>query len=261
MTTLPAQPQRDLRLTAYEVAGPWPLLMKPSPPDRAWMDTTRDRFAYRCLPMIIANEMGWILCNTERFRCVWNGGCDIHDVVVEYSSDGPAVPHRLAGSHFGDGILTFSLPYLFRTPSGFNLWVRGPVNTPRDGIAPLEGIVETDWSPATFTMNWRFTRPRHEVVFETGEPFALIVPCERHLAERFEPVVESIATHPEIAGVYSAWRESRSDFNRDLKQPHSRARADKWQRDYMLGRTPDGASQAGHQLRLKLAPFQRRPPA
>src|SRR3712207_8402233 len=36
-----------------------------------------------------------------------------------------------ARSHFGSGILTWNLPFLFRTPPGYNLHVRGPANWDR----------------------------------------------------------------------------------------------------------------------------------
>ena len=36
--------------------------------------------------------------------------------------------------------------------------VTGPFNQPKDAIQPLTAIVETDWAPFTFTMNWKFTR-------------------------------------------------------------------------------------------------------
>ena len=65
----------------------------------------------------------------------------------------------MVSSNFGYGIVTWYLPYLFRTSPGYNLWVRGPVNSPKDGIVPLEGLVETDWAEATFTVNWKITRP------------------------------------------------------------------------------------------------------
>ena len=42
---------------------------------------------------------------------------------------------------------------------GWNTFVTGPMNGIKDGIAPLSGVIETDWSPYSFTMNWRFTRP------------------------------------------------------------------------------------------------------
>ena len=39
---------------------------------------------------------------------------------------------------------------------------------------PLEGIIETDWLPMTFTMNWMFTSPG-TVTFKAGEPFCFIM--------------------------------------------------------------------------------------
>src|SRR3546814_13729675 len=65
-------------------------------------------------------------------------------------------------THFGSGIVTFSLGHLFRTSPGVNLWIKGPSNRPKDGASPLEGIIETDWSPYTFTMNWQLTRRSEE---------------------------------------------------------------------------------------------------
>jgi len=34
----------------------------------------------------------------------------------------------------------------------------GPPNWPKDGVYPLSGLVETDWLPFPFTMNWQMTR-------------------------------------------------------------------------------------------------------
>ncbi|MFB8344846.1 DUF6065 family protein [Brucella cytisi] len=44
-----------------------------------------------------------------------------------------------------------------KTEPEFDLFVTGSINRPKDAISPLTGFVETDWSPYTFTMNWRFT--------------------------------------------------------------------------------------------------------
>jgi hypothetical protein len=54
--------------------------------------------------------------------------------------------------------------------------VQGPINRPKDGIAALSGIIETDWSPYSFTMNWIITRPDTPVRFEKGEPYCHIFP-------------------------------------------------------------------------------------
>ena len=70
--------------------------------------------------------------------------------------------------NFGHGVLTWHLNYLFRTSPGYNLYARGPANWPKDGIVPLEGIIETDWSVATFTMNWKVTVKNQPIDFEPG---------------------------------------------------------------------------------------------
>ena len=56
-------------------------------------------------------------------------------------------------SHFGDGILTFSLPYLFKTEKSYGLFLRGPTNHVKHNITYLDAFVETDWLNFTFTYN------------------------------------------------------------------------------------------------------------
>ena len=58
------------------------------------------------------------------------------------------------------GVVTFHPGYLFRTPDGWSMHGHAaPPNHVKDGIQPLVGLVETDWLPFPFTMNWIFTRP------------------------------------------------------------------------------------------------------
>lgn len=85
----------------------------------------------------------------------------------------------------------------------------GVPNLAKDGIAPLEGVVETDWLSFTFTMNWIFTRPGR-VRFEADEPFCFITPVNYRAIEAFEPEVVPIAANPELAAAYMDYREQRS---------------------------------------------------
>ena len=65
--------------------------------------------------------------------------------------------------------------------------VKGPANHIKDGIQPLEGIVETDWLMSTFTMNWKLTRICEWVSFKKDEPFCMLVPLPRGLPESLIP--------------------------------------------------------------------------
>ncbi len=155
------------KLIAWQCAEGAPLI-RTAAQTREWMERANDKFPYRCLPLVIANQFGWDVINPATFRAVWNGGSQPSDVQINFPTRNTS---NLIQTHFGEGVLTFTLGHLFQTPPGINLWVGGPPNWPKDGIIALQGVVETDWCPATFTMNWLFTRPNHPIHFEAGEPY------------------------------------------------------------------------------------------
>jgi LPS sulfotransferase NodH len=239
-------------LVAYDAHPKAKVRIVKAPRRREWMDDTRQRHAYRCLPLVIANQHGWLLLCPARLRAVWNGGILLDAVSVEFEGHEGS---RFAASHFGSGILTFTLPYVFRTPKGVNLAVRGPANHPKDGISALEGIVETDWTEASFTMNWKFTRPNHPVVFERDEPFAMLTPVPRGYLERFEPQIRSIDEDPELARGYRQWSESRFQFNRELGVAGSAAQKVRSQRHYVRGETVSDKRAAQHEISVSLRDF------
>ena len=247
-------------LTAIEVAeGAADFKIVPAPTGRDWMSATRHEFAKRCLPLLIANQHGWEVLSPVDVSFEWDGGETASAVRVIDAMETPAA-RGPATSHFGHGIVTWTIPYLFRTSPGFNLLVRGPANRPKDGIAALEGVVETDWSPATFTMNWQFTRPG-VVGFRQDEPIALLVPCRRGELERFDTATATFSDgDPQLIAEYRAWRTGRAAFLADLPFSRSSKRRDLWQGDYFrgeLGALPGGAT--AHQTRLRLKDFRERP--
>jgi hypothetical protein len=241
----------ELELLAVRLAEG--MEIRPAPVDRAWMETPAGRFAKRCLPLMIANQSGWELLNPSGFTAMWDGGDELPAVTI-WPRSGTQSPW--VSSHFGSGILTWHVPYLFRTPRGYNLLVRGPANMPKDGISALEGVVETDWTTATFTMNWKFTRPAYPVTFEAGEPIAMVVPIRRGELERMRPVLDDDASAAPLLAAFQRFSASRQEFLQALKTPGASAERVGWQRDYMVGRNVDGTVAPEHQTKLQLAPFQ-----
>jgi hypothetical protein len=240
-------------LIAYVIDG-HELRIRPAPVEREWMDGTDERFAYRCLPLNIANAHGWEILCPVGFSAIWDGQSGTDAVHIETA---PHATGHSAISHFGNGTLTFHIPCLFETDSGVDLFVTGPLNRPKDGIAALSGIIETDWSPYTFTMNWKFTRPNHRVHFEADEPFCHLFPLERGSLESLSPVIRKISENPDLEQEFRKWSGSRKDFNAHLDDPDSKATQEKWQKAYFRGICPSGAQgPEGHRSRLRLRPFK-----
>ena len=171
-----------MKLICYTLDGK-EVDVKPASSERRWMNETRVQFAKRCLPLVVANSNGWQINALDGCWIKWNGGIYAKDLKIK--TDTGTADH--IASHFGHGILTFKVHCLFRTEPGINLWVSGPTNQFKDGIQAMNGLLETDWMPYTFTMNWQVTRKRKWIRFEKGEPIAQVFPVPRGMVDNSDP--------------------------------------------------------------------------
>ncbi len=230
----------------------WAPNIRPAEATRPWMDATPEAFAYRCLPLNIANAHGWeVLCPCD-VEAYWTGTTDESGVIVK-NAPGTAEQDK-AVSIFGQGTLTFHIQALFRTPPGWDLLIGGSPNRPRDAIQPLSGVIEADWSPYTFTMNWKFTRRNTTVRFKKGEPICFITPVQRGVLERFRPVYVSLEDNVPLMQEYLAWSQSRNAFRADVHQ--ATTPAERWQKRYYRGLgMDDRRGTEDHKSRLRLRAF------
>lgn len=253
----PINDERNLQAFRTNVSAIYPPIV-PANPDRAWMDATGGTgsgWANRCLPLRIANQHGWFILNDADFEVVWGGRNGRDNLKITYQGQKPT----LAASMFGYGILTFVIPYVFRTSPGFNLWARGPSNFWKDGIAPLEGITETDWLPYSFTMNWVCTRRLKTIKFRKDEPICMIVPVRRDDVEAFSPEIRNLGSDPELQTRFDAWHRARVEaVERSGAEQHKEV---KQQGQYIRGEGHVGERAKDHQTKLVIKPFIEMEPA
>lgn len=226
----------------------------PAPRARNWMDATDQSFANRCLPLLMANQHGWVITAGQSIEVFWRGGNPATATRVTLV-DGNGFPAQVA-SHFGSGVITWQIPWLFRTPPCWNLLVKGPPNLPKDGVCYLEGLVETDWSIATFTYNIKITRPDMVLRFEKDEPICTIIPQQRAQLDEWHPQVVPMTSDKELNEQYNNWQRSRSAFYAAVSAGRPEQTKQGWQKHYMQGQTPTNKKVAeGHQTKQTLQPF------
>lgn len=247
-----------MKLVCYAVdRDPFPL--RPAPVTREWMDRIPDHHAYRCLPLNIANSHGWEIASPCAFEVEWDGDPSVRGMAIR-ALDGYPDVSTVAVSHFAHGIVTFYLSYLFRTEPEWNLLATGPFNRPKDGIAPLTGIIETNWLPYPFTMNWQMTR-RGKVRFEKDEPLCVVFPVRVRAVLDTHPEIRNLADEPALEAQALAWQKHRDEFAERVHARDPAALKEAWQRYYFLGKLPDGTNVGGgaHMSKLRLAePLDRR---
>jgi hypothetical protein len=229
-----------MELECYPTADRPPEIV-PGRPQRAWMESFADRHPYRCLPLTMANTTGWEILCPMGFTAEWNGGKFQHDITLTPDNPHPDF-HNFAKSHFSHGVVTFHPGYLFRTPPGWSMIAQGPPNHVKDGIQPLAGLVETEWLPFPFTMNWIFTRPG-SVHFRKGEPFCFITLVQDKPLAEFQPVIRPLARNADLLGQYTAWEQHRTEFNAKIYRGDPEATKEAWQRFYFRGEYPDAVAE------------------
>lgn len=238
--------------------------IRPARPTRQWMDRTPNRYAYRCIPLGAANTMGWEILNPVACEFYWSGMTDHRRMHVWTPRPDHWAPH----SHFGSGVITWQLPFLFRTPPDYGLAITGPANHDKAGIVPLDGFVRTDWLPYPFTMNWRITEARTTIRFEEGEAIGRIFPYPLGVLDEFRIEARSLKEDPALHARFQEWIKTRREgYESRSRAEEELAKTGKmpdfnvlWPRRYTRG-TGSDAAEREHQtvFRVKEIEDQREP--
>jgi len=236
--------------------GPMVPELRPARPHRDWMDAFHERHAYRCLPLAIANNFGWEVLAPCDLRIDYDGGYGAEAIKLSAEDDYPLVSH-FAASNFTRGILTLHTGYIFRTDPGWSLLVTGPINEPKGFMTPLTGIVETDWLPYPFTMNWQLLRAGSFRI-RKGEAFCNVVPVMIEPVAEAEIEILDGKEEPGLIEAMNGFAARRGALMSKFDDPE--ATRESWGREYFRGALADGIKADNHFHKLRLAePIDRRP--
>jgi len=221
----------------------------PARREREWMDNTNNQFAYRCLPLSMANMHGWEIFSNEDISFTWNGENDVRDITIHSGSS-------VVSSVFGSGIITMHIMHVLETPSDYNLYITGSPNFFVPGIQPITGIFESNWAPYTFTMNWKITEPNKIISFTKNDPFCFFFPINRNLIESFKFEILPIEANLPFKEHMEAFHRSRVDFIKFITDANNQPvdQKDAWQKHYFQGKYIDGTKCpfGAHKTKFKL---------
>ena len=209
---------------------------------RDWMDASSNKHPYTCVPIVRANSHGWELRLPHDVVVVWDGDESPDGLRIIEGHREEKSQQLMCDSLVGHGVLTFYCWYLVKTPEPYNLYVSGPPNHFIKGAVPITGVVETHWSPYTFTMNWKIRYKNRPVVFKAGTPFVHFFPINSVVLEEFTPVYKKLEEH-ENYEAHKLWSDGR------LENP---SKVDGY---YKKGTHPNGCPIANpdiHKNKLKL---------
>jgi len=196
---------------------------------------------YNCLPLKIANELGWTVTCPCDFSCIWDGDASRQGVkIFSDTKNTHQEISKLVMSHFSAGTLTFIIPYIFRTPKKYALYLRGPTNYYKEGIQYLDAVVETDWLNYSFTYNIKIHSINKKISFKKGEPLFSFIPLD--LSKIHNSYVEVQPASKKIKMEHAlfigkrrkVYAESVNEVIKKLKNNED-LKSSYWMRDYFQG--------------------------
>ena len=205
------------------------------------------KHAYFCLPLVIGNQMGFVIKSQKTFTVEWNGKDAVGHTKVEILDHGDNPGIQNISSHFGMGTVTIQNRFTFRTPPGVNLMTINPPNHFIDGITHMTGVIETDNLRRDFTFNLKVTRPNHKITINKGDYIGCIIPTPRYFIDGFDlEKGEDVFTKEQI----EEERKAMKDFGierqiEDRKKPHGNGRR------YFNGEDVYGCPFSDHQKKIK----------
>jgi hypothetical protein len=213
-------------------------------------DKKRDWFDphfYRCLPLAIANQYGFVLKSQFDFAVNWDGGSSPDSVRFFFNESLEEVNKKFPkiGTHFGFGTFTVITPFSLRTPPGINLMTIGTPNNILSNITVMSGVVETDNLRRNFTFNFRINHPNMTVHVPKGYPLATVIPIPRYFVENFKlQNAEDIFSDEIVTQEFQAYHDALYK-REELSKESIKNRAD---RDYFNGRDVYGNYFSDHQM-------------
>ena len=216
---------------------------------RDWMDATPHRYAYRCLPLTIMNQTGWWIRNPVGFTATWRGQSQPGTIDFRFDA-APDTWDKWINCQFGEGIITWNTPFLFRTrPAGSRLLICGPANYFKAHVQPLSALIESDWITMSFTMNWKIMVADQPIRFELGEPLFQAIPLASNVCADLEDasvLYQRLRDNPELLRAYKEWDQGRRQFHE--RKVSGDVKPNDWQKDYFQGRDAIGLAAPGYHM-------------
>lgn len=213
-------------------------ILQKSPKKRDWFTP----HFYRCLPLAIGNQYGFVITSEYDIEFVWNGGEDPSSIEFFFNEDTSKLTPRIE-THFGSGIITINPPFTLRTPPGVNLMTINPPNFIIPNVTVMTGVVETDNIRRNFTFNLKVQIPDIRVKIPKGVPLAAFIPIPRYFADEFElQFAEDIFSEEIIS------EELQTIYDTNIKREEvEQLNPNKVGRDYLLGNDVYGNKFDDHQ--------------
>ena len=125
---------------------------------RLWMDETPNKHAYQCMPLSLANSLGWGISFPEDISFIWDGICDTTADHVKVISG-----NKYCFTSRGNATISFNTYLTVVTEESVTTLVMPVPNEFNENAQCFTNLISTSFFKSSIPIAWRITKPNVEI--------------------------------------------------------------------------------------------------
>lgn len=153
---------------------------------RQWMEDTPGKHAYQCMPVSLANTIGWQISFPEDIIFRWDGISDSSDSHVKIIKG-----HRYCSTARGNATISFNTYLNIKTDEDVTTLIIPVPNNFNSDAQCFTALISTSFYKPMLPIAWKIITPNKDVVIPAGEPVATIIPISLGSLQDFEVKIKN----------------------------------------------------------------------
>lgn len=151
---------------------------------RNWMDETPNKHAYQCMPVSLANTLGWGISFPTDISFIWDGICDTTDSHVKILSG-----EEYCSTGRGNATISFNTYLTLKTDESITTLIMPVPNEFNENAQCFTNLISTSFYKPMLPIAWRIIKPNVEITIPAGTPVATIIPISLKDLQNFNVVI------------------------------------------------------------------------
>jgi hypothetical protein len=138
---------------------------------REWMDNTPEKHAYRCMPISLANTLGWGISFPVDISFIWDGIDDSSDSHVKILKG-----EKYCTTQRGNATISFNTYLTIQTDDEITTLITPVPNYFNKNAQCYTSLISTSFYKSMMPVAWKITEPNIEITIPAGMPVATLIP-------------------------------------------------------------------------------------
>ena len=200
---------------------------------RKWMDKTDNKHAYQCMPVSLANTLGWAISFPEDISFIWDGICDTQDSHIKIIKG-----HRYCSTARANATVSFNTYLTFKTDENITMLAMPVPNDFNENAQCFTTLISTSFYKSMLPIAWRILKPNVEITIPAGNPVAVVMPISLTELQNFEVDVQNA----------SMLEKYKNEIQENLEYVKEKSKFGKFTHLYRKAKNSKGESVGKHEL-------------